>query len=153
MVRALHHIQFLYDDLLLPQSLMLQPHYDDLHLLFYLNQHSSFSSHVYPGWHGYLGRCGRRVLQGGTKAWFTSQTRWAVCVGHACMSVACVSLIFAFHVLVAFASWLIMVVVWLSWGIWYWCREMYLSWVCDWLHMVICHLDVDYMSPTYILVC
>jgi len=36
---SMPNIQYLYDDLLLHQSPMLQPHYDDLHLLLYLNQH------------------------------------------------------------------------------------------------------------------
>jgi len=32
-------IQYLYDNLLLPQSLLLQPHFDDFILLLYLSQH------------------------------------------------------------------------------------------------------------------
>ena len=31
------NIHYLYDDLILSQSLMLQPHYDDLHPFLYLN--------------------------------------------------------------------------------------------------------------------
>jgi len=53
-----------------------------------------------PRFPGYLGRC-VRVLQSGIRAWFTPQTGWVVCVCHACMLVACVSLTLAFHVLVA----------------------------------------------------
>jgi len=41
------------------------------------------------------------VLQCGIKEWFTPRTGWVVFVDHACMSVACVSLTLAFHVLVA----------------------------------------------------
>jgi len=41
------NIQYLYDDLRLPQSLMLQPHYDDLHLLIYLVQHISIITYQY----------------------------------------------------------------------------------------------------------
>ena len=33
------NIQYLYDDFLLPQGPMLQLHFNDLHLLPYLNQH------------------------------------------------------------------------------------------------------------------
>ena len=41
------NIQYLYGGLLLPQSLMLQPHYDDLHLLLYLSQHVSMITYQY----------------------------------------------------------------------------------------------------------
>ena len=34
-----------------------------------------------------LGRCGRRVLKSGIRAWFTPQTRWAMC--WPCMHVNC----------------------------------------------------------------
>jgi len=37
----------MYDDLLLPKTLMLQPHYDDLHLLLYLNQSISIIMYKY----------------------------------------------------------------------------------------------------------
>ena len=37
----MQNIQYMYDDLLLPQGLMPQPHSDDLHLLLYLIQHIS----------------------------------------------------------------------------------------------------------------
>lgn len=33
------NIQYLYDDLILPQGLMPQPHYDDLHFFLYLSQY------------------------------------------------------------------------------------------------------------------
>ena len=36
----------------------------------------------------------------GIITWFTPQTRWGVCVGHASMLVECVSLTLAFHVFV-----------------------------------------------------
>ena len=41
------NIQYLYDDLLLPQIRMLQPHYDDMHFLFYLSQHISIITYQY----------------------------------------------------------------------------------------------------------
>jgi len=41
------NIQYLYDDILLPQSPMLQPHYDAMHLLLYLNQHISIITYQY----------------------------------------------------------------------------------------------------------
>jgi len=74
------------------------------------SDHSSLSSHVYSSWHGYLGGYGRRVLQSGIRAWFTPQTGWTVCVGPACMSVACVNLTLGFHVVVSYIM-LIMVVM------------------------------------------
>jgi len=40
------------------------------------------------------------MLQIGIKACFTPRTGWEVYVGHACMSVACVSLTLVFHVTV-----------------------------------------------------
>ena len=46
------NIQYLYDDLLLPQSPMLQLHFDDLHLLLYLIQHISIIT--YQSYHDYL---------------------------------------------------------------------------------------------------
>ena len=45
---CMRNIQYLYDDLLLPQSLVLQPHYDDdLYLLLYLSQHISIITYQY----------------------------------------------------------------------------------------------------------
>ena len=65
------------------------------------------------------------MLKSGIIAWCTPQIGWAVCVVHACMLVACVSL--AFHVLVAFHNVdhgcnkfvmrnLMMILCWLSWA-------------------------------------
>lgn len=42
------------------------------------------------------------MLQIGIREWFTPRTRWAVCVGHACMLVACVYLPVVFHVILSF---------------------------------------------------
>ena len=39
-----------------------------------------------------LGRFGRRVLQSGIRAGFNSWTEWVEGIGHACISVSCVSL-------------------------------------------------------------
>lgn len=41
------------------------------------------------------------MLQSGIRVWITPQIGWAMCVGDACMSFGCVSLILAFHVLFA----------------------------------------------------
>lgn len=74
-----------------------------------LNLITIASHHMFTQLVSYLSRCGRRVLRSGIRAWFTPHTGWVVCVGHACMSVACVSLTLQFHVLVAFTwcwSWL-----------------------------------------------
>jgi len=64
--------------------------------------HSGLPSHVYPGWMvawvDVGGRCYRVVLEHGSPLRLNG-----LCVGHACISVACVSLTLAFHVLVAFA--------------------------------------------------
>lgn len=44
---CMSNIQYLYDDLLLPQSPMPQPHYDALHLLLYINQHINILTYQY----------------------------------------------------------------------------------------------------------
>ena len=64
--------------------------------------HSSLSPHVYPDWAVYWvdmgGGCYRLVTDHGSPLGLDG-----MCVGHACMSVACVSLTLAFHMIIAFA--------------------------------------------------
>jgi len=49
------------------------------------SHNSSLLSHVYPRRLVNFGKCGRRVLQSGIRAWFNTWTRWVECVCHACM--------------------------------------------------------------------
>lgn len=54
------------------------------------SHHSSLSSHVYLVRQVKLGKCGRRVLQSGIRAWFTPWTGWVVCQTWIHISCICV---------------------------------------------------------------
>ena len=91
------------------------------------------------------------MLQNSIRPWFMPHTRWEVCVGHACMSIACVSHTLAFHVRVALHNVNhgcskvvmsnLMLILWNA-----------LSRVYDWLHSVYMTLTCCYMLLDYILV-